>query len=230
MLIDAPRYLRELTDFVRASAIRRGYLCAFLANQPPQKLGRIETLPDSALAELVAMLAPGVSSDLARGLRRRGGGDNVASLIRGLIHTLEQRRGDDVPRALEALLDDPALESWHYMIRSAINTVRVARRSASLVPLEPREATKLSRTTRQPMLATSRPLSSGTFGILATRFAGGRLTTISSTGTRNPASPRSRTIAAMRFYRSWGSAWVETARSGFRPPKKGMSPMSSGRM
>ena len=42
-----------------------------------------------------------------------------------------------------ALLHNPALGSWDYMIRSALNTVRVARRSASLAPLKPREASQI---------------------------------------------------------------------------------------
>ena len=152
MLVDAPRYQQDLIDFVGKSRSRRAYLAAFLQSQSPQRTPPVTDLPDSALAQLIELLAPEASADLDTEFWRGVGGD-LGSLVRFLVRALEQRSSEVAVRAFERVLENRALEPWHNFVRAALNTVRVARRRASLSLLTPREASQV--------IANDKPANAG---------------------------------------------------------------------
>lgn len=143
LLLDAPRYFDDLVVFVGNNQRRREQLGNFLGRHAPDLSPMIERLPDEALAYLVELLGPGSSDDLLQGLRRRGALNEASKVVRLAIRVLEQRQAETTPRLLERLIELPSIRNWQYTLRSALHTVRNARRAASLVALTPVQVSRM---------------------------------------------------------------------------------------
>jgi hypothetical protein len=146
-LLAATRYLPSLLGLIRSSASRRGQLASFWNDDIAQKELLVGKLPDSELADLIEAFAPEASPDPFSSSwghnGRRGRGEDLGGLVRFLMRNLEQRDSDVAIAALERMLKNSAIASWHNALRSVLNTVRVARRKKTLNRLTPRQVSQI---------------------------------------------------------------------------------------
>lgn len=127
-----------LARHVGTSKVRRGYLGSFLYHRE-KGYSAAATLPESALALLIELLAPECSPE-----RPEGGGwvspaMKNADEVRRFVDRLGGNPSEAATRELERLLALPQLTAWHNQIRGALHAQRIARRKASFHHLDAAE-------------------------------------------------------------------------------------------
>ncbi len=140
LLIDSARYLKPVLAYLKGSAGRRGHLIEFLGRRLPEGMPSIDSLPDTALTNLIELLGPDVAGDPMLAWYRS---DSLHQLVRRAIEMLQQRASPESLRSLKHLLAIEALGSWANIVRGAIHAVRLAQRAASIPKLSAREASEM---------------------------------------------------------------------------------------
>ena len=138
-LIVAPReYEAPLAAHVGKSKTLAAHLGGFMHDRE-RRPGWSDSLPESTLALLIELLAPGAPPE-----RPLGGGwvstaMHTADEVRAFIDTLGGNPGEAAQKQLERLLGLPKLAPWHNRLRHAAHTQRIARRKASFRHLDAAE-------------------------------------------------------------------------------------------
>jgi hypothetical protein len=138
-LIGAPRkYEAPLAAHVGRSKTLAAHLGGFMHDRE-RRPGWSDSLPESTLALLIELLAPGAPPE-----RQLGGGwvstaMHTADQVRTFIDTLGGNPDEAAQKQLERLLGLPKLAPWHNRLRHAAHTQRIARRKASFRHLDAAE-------------------------------------------------------------------------------------------
>lgn len=134
-LVIAPNaYEIALAGHIGKSGVRKRYLAEFLHGRGEHRLP-FTGLPESTLALLIEMLAPGCSPERPQGAHWVSPSMNAADLVRSLIDILGGRSSEVATSGLERLLALSSLSHWHSSLRGALHSQRIARRKASFRPL-----------------------------------------------------------------------------------------------
>ena len=150
-------YEKGLARHIGKSGVRKRYLAGFLYGRGEHRLP-FAGLPESALALLIEMLAPGCAPERP-GAHWVTPAMNTADLVRLLIDILGGRSSETATSELERLLALSSLSHWHSSLRGALHSQRIARRKALFRPLG---AEDVSRT-----LANFQPASAADLAALA---------------------------------------------------------------
>ena len=158
-LMIAPKaYETALAGHIGRSGVRKRYLANFLHICGLRQLPDA-ALPETALALLIELLAPGCSPERPRGAHWVSPAMNTADIVRSLIDILAGRPSETATSELEHLLALSSLLHWQSSLRGALYSQRIARRKASFHPLG---AENVSRT-----LANLQPASAADLAALA---------------------------------------------------------------
>jgi hypothetical protein len=129
-LIVAPReYEAPLAAHIGKSKTLAARLGGFLHNREPQPAFNV-ALPESSLALLIGLLAPGSPPERPMGAHWVSLAMQIADEVRTFIDVLGGNPSDAARQQLERLLALPKLELWHNRLRHAAHTQRIARRKA----------------------------------------------------------------------------------------------------
>ena len=158
LMIAPNAYEIALAGHIGKSGVRKRYLAEFLHGRGEHRLP-FAVLPETTLALLIEMLAPGCSPERPRGAHWVSPAMNTADLMRSLIDILGGRPSEIATSELERLLALSSLLHWHSSLRGALHSQRIARRKASFRPLG---AEDVSRT-----LANLQPASAADLAALA---------------------------------------------------------------
>ncbi len=134
LMIAPNAYEITLAEHLGKNGVRKRYLADFLHGRGELRLP-FAVLPETTLALLIAMLAPGCSPERPRGAHWVSPAMNTADLVRSLIDILGGRRSGTATSELERLLALPNLIHWHSFLGGALHSQRIARRKASFRPL-----------------------------------------------------------------------------------------------
>lgn len=158
LMITPKAYEAALAGHIGKSEVRKRYLAGFLHSRGEHRLP-FAVLPETTLALLIEMLAPGCSPERPRGEHWVSPAMNTADLVRSLIDILGGRPSETATSELERLLALSSLLHWHSSLRGALHSQRIARRKASFHPLG---AENVSRT-----LASLQPVNAADLAALA---------------------------------------------------------------
>lgn len=131
LLLSPKNYESPLSKHIGSSKALRGHLGAFLSERRPKASS---ALPESSLALLVELLAPGSPSERPEGAHWVSPAMQTADMVRHYIDLLGASPSEASRQQLERLLKLPALESWHDHMKFALQTQRIARRKAEFQP------------------------------------------------------------------------------------------------
>ena len=138
-LIVAPReYEAPLAAHVGKSKILAAHLGGFMHDRE-RRPGWSDSLPESTLALLIELLAPGAPPERPMGAHWVSPPMQTADEVRAFIDALGGNPGEAAQKQLERLLALPKLALWNDRLRHAAHTQRVARRKASFRHLDAAE-------------------------------------------------------------------------------------------
>ncbi|MDA8248671.1 MAG: hypothetical protein M0Z28_05775 [Rhodospirillales bacterium] len=135
LMLAPEAYQAELARHVGASKVRRGYLGAFLYLREKRHF-TTASLPESALALLIELLAPGSPPERPMGPYWVSPAMQTADEVRSFIDMLGGNPSEAATQALERLLGLRPLAEWHNRLRGALHAQRIARRKASFRHLD----------------------------------------------------------------------------------------------
>jgi hypothetical protein len=135
-LMIAPHgYEALLAAHIGKSKTLAAYLGAFLGDR--ERLPRAsDNLPESTLALLIELLAPGSPPERPLGEHWVSTAMQTAENVRAFIDALGGNPSEAAMQELERLLTMSKLEPWHKRLRHAAQTQRIARRKACFQRLE----------------------------------------------------------------------------------------------
>lgn len=136
LMIAPEAYEAELARHIGTSKVRRGYLGSFLYHRA-ERYSTASSLPESALALLIELLAPDSPSEHQDGWVSPA--MQAADEVRGFIDRLGSNTSKAATSELERLLALPQLAAWHNRLRGALHAQRIARRKASFRHLDAEE-------------------------------------------------------------------------------------------
>lgn len=132
LLLAPDVYEARLFKYIGNSAVRRGYLAAFLySHHGVQRWPEWSLLPVTTLAKLIELLAPDCSPERPKGVHSVTPAMNTADMVSSIINTLGGNTDEAASHELERLLSQPKLMHWHNNLRSALHSQRIARRKAT---------------------------------------------------------------------------------------------------
>lgn len=135
LMIAPEAYESKLASHVGKSKVRRGYLASFMHRR--ERRHRFEpSLPESALALLIELLAPDSSSERPAGVYRVSRAMDIADEVRSLIDILAGNPSEKATLELERLFELPQLAGWSNQLRGAAHAQRIARRKAEFTHLD----------------------------------------------------------------------------------------------
>jgi hypothetical protein len=138
-LIVAPHeYEARLAAHIGKSKILAARLGGFLHSRE-RHFSFNAALPESSLALLIGLLAPGSPPERPMGAHWVSPAMQIADDVRTFIDALGGNPSDAARQQLERLLALPKLAPWHNRLRHAAHTQRVARRKAGFRHLEATE-------------------------------------------------------------------------------------------
>ena len=138
-LVIAPQeYEAPLAAHLGKSKTLAAYLGGFLHDREKRPRWS-DNLPESTLALLIELLAPGSPPEQPMGAHWVSPAMQTAEEVRAFIDALGGNPSDDARRQLERLLALPKLASWHNRLRHAAHAQRIARRKASFRHLDAAE-------------------------------------------------------------------------------------------
>lgn len=138
-LIVAPReYEAPLATHVGKSKTLASHLGGFLHDRE-RRPGGNASLPESTLALLIELLAPGAPPERPMGAHWVSPPMYTADKVRTFIDALGGNPDEAAQKQLERLLGLPKLAPWHDRLRHAAHTQRMARRKASFRHLDAAE-------------------------------------------------------------------------------------------
>lgn len=130
LLISPETYEARLFECLGKSRVRRDRLASFLHNVHGERIAPERALlPESTLANLVALLAPDCSPERFGGFVTQP--MNTAEMIESFINILGGSPNKAASSELERLLTLQSLKHWHNHFRRALHTQRIARRKAT---------------------------------------------------------------------------------------------------
>ncbi len=138
-LIVAPReYEAPLAAHIGKSKTLATHLGGFMHDRE-RRPGWSDSLPDSTLALLIELLAPGAPPERPLGGGWVSSAMHTADEVRAFIDALGGNPGEAAQKQLERLLGLPRLTPWYNRLRHAAHTQRIARRKASFRHLDAAE-------------------------------------------------------------------------------------------
>jgi hypothetical protein len=138
-LLIAPRdYEALLAAHVGKSKTLAAHLAGFLHDRE-RRTGWSDNLPESSLALLIELLAPGSPPERLMGAHWVSPAMHTADEVRAFIDALGGNPDEAAQKQLERLLGLPKLAPWHDRLRHAAHTQRIARRKASFRHLDAAE-------------------------------------------------------------------------------------------
>ena len=138
-LIVAPHeYEVRLTAHIGKSKTLAARLGGFLHDRERHS-GFNAALPESSLALLIGLLAPGCPPERSMGAHWVSPAMQIADEVRAFIDALGGNPSDAARQQLERLLALPKLAPWHNRLQHAAHTQRVARRKAGFRHLDATE-------------------------------------------------------------------------------------------
>ena len=158
LMIAPNAYEIALAGHIGRSGVRKRYLAEFLHAGGEHRLPEA-VLPETTLALLIELLAPGCSPERPREAHWVSPSMNTADLVRSIIDTLGGRPSETATNELHRLLALSSLLDWHSSLHGALHSQRISRRKASFRPLD---AENVSRT-----LANLQPASAADLAALA---------------------------------------------------------------
>jgi hypothetical protein len=132
LLITPRDYETALARHVGASKASRGHLGGFLHRLHDRERWQdfCRILPESSLALLIELLAPGSPPERPMGTHWVSAAMQTAEQVRSYIDTLGGNPNKAATQQLERLLALPKLAPWHNRLRHAAHAQRIARRKA----------------------------------------------------------------------------------------------------
>lgn len=135
-LMVAPReYEVPLAGQIGKSKAMATHLGSFLHDHERRYAVKAD-LPETTLALLIELLAPGAPPERPRGTHWVSPAMQTANEVRSFIDALGGNPSDDARQQLERLLALPKLAPWHNRLRHAAHAQRIARRKAGFRPLD----------------------------------------------------------------------------------------------
>ncbi|EXI69193.1 MAG: hypothetical protein AW08_00400 [Candidatus Accumulibacter adjunctus] len=158
LLIAPLEYGTLLANHIGKSRTLAAHLAAFLRDRG-RRTRDSDGLPESTLALLIELLAPGTAPERPLGAFWVGTSMQTAEQVRAFIDALGGNPSEAAMLELERLLTKSKLAPWHSRLRLAAQAQRIARRKAFFQRLEVAEVCRT--------LANRRPANAGDLAALA---------------------------------------------------------------
>lgn len=131
LLISPEIYESKLLQYLGKNQVRRNYLANFFHSRSGQWMPNEGTLPETTLALLIELFAPGCSPERPIGTHSVSPAMETAELVHSMIYTLGASTSELAKQKMECLLTLPTLSLWHSRLQGALHSQRIARRKAS---------------------------------------------------------------------------------------------------
>ena len=138
LMIAPQEYEAPLATHIGMSKVLAAHLGAFLHDRA-RRSGFKADLPESTLALLIGLLAPGSPPERPLGAHWVSPAMQTAEEVRGFIDGLGGNPSEAAGQQLERLLGLPKLTPWHNRLRHSAHAQRIARRKASFRHLDTTE-------------------------------------------------------------------------------------------
>jgi hypothetical protein len=133
LMLSPHAYEAALARYIGASKMRRSHLGAFI-HDGERRPGFYAALPESSLALLIELLAPGSPPERPTGAYWVSPAMQTADEVRRFIDTLGANPSEAAGQQLARLLVMPQLAPWQGRLQHAAHTQRIARRKAAFRP------------------------------------------------------------------------------------------------
>jgi hypothetical protein len=129
-VVNSAKYEAPLSVYVGKSRPRTLVLAGFFSDRHDRWIIR-DAMQESSLSYLIRMFAPGCLPDRPSGAHWVSPAMHTADFVRALINRLGGTPTDAAQKALQNLLGDPSLSTWHRALRHALQTQQVSQREAT---------------------------------------------------------------------------------------------------